>query len=47
MKISNRTAQRARVLRMPATFMLSAGFVAYIGAASAADTLDTACRTTE
>jgi len=47
MKISNRTARRARELRMPATFMLSAGLLAYMGAVSAADTLDTACRTTE
>lgn len=47
MNTRNRLTHRAQVLRMPAAFMLSAGLLAHTGPATAADTLDTACRTTE
>ncbi|WP_183024860.1 argininosuccinate lyase [Variovorax sp. UMC13] len=47
MKTPNSIARRHCALRLPASFMLSAGLLAWIGTASAADTLDTACRTTE
>ncbi|RYF25740.1 MAG: hypothetical protein EOO23_08850, partial [Comamonadaceae bacterium] len=46
MKTTNWITRRARVLRMPATFILSAGLLGSMGIADAADTLDTACRTT-
>lgn len=47
MKTPNSIARRHCALRLPASFMLSAGLLAWMGTASAADTLDTACRTTE
>jgi argininosuccinate lyase len=48
MKIADSTARRRpSTVRLPASLMLSAGLAVFLGAAHAADTLDTACRTTE
>jgi len=47
MKTPNSLARSHCALRLPASFMLTAGLLAWMGTASAADTLDTACRTTE
>jgi argininosuccinate lyase len=47
MKTPNSLARSHCALRLPASFMLSAGLLAWMGTASAADTLDTTCRTTE
>lgn len=40
-------ARRPVAMRLSTSFMLSAGLLACMGSAGAADTLDTACRTTE
>lgn len=47
MKNPRSVTRRPGALRLPASFMLSASLLAWMGAVSAADTLDTACRTTE
>lgn len=47
MTFPNAAACRPGALRLPASVVLSASLLACIGAAKAADTLDTACRTTE
>ncbi|RYF83617.1 MAG: argininosuccinate lyase [Comamonadaceae bacterium] len=47
MKNKDSAARRPGALRVPASFLLGAGLLACLGAANAADTLDTACRTTE
>ena len=48
MEVADSTARRRpSALRLPNSLMLSAGFAVFLGGANAADTLDTACRTTE
>ena len=47
MKIPNSTTRRPGALPLSASLMLSVGLLVCMGSAGAADTLDTACRTTE
>lgn len=47
MKTLNAAMCRSGALRLPTSFALSASLLACIGVANAADTLDTACRTTQ
>ncbi|RZL45856.1 MAG: argininosuccinate lyase [Variovorax sp.] len=47
MKTRNSASRRSGARRLPTSFALSASLLACIGAAHAADTLDTACRTTQ